>query len=250
MAWGILANAAATGLAALAYGAAAASAQRRQRRLGHATSAAPLLFLTITVYLALAALRQVAAWLSEGDAAWVAWDRRLYLAVLVPAAFVIVPHVHLVSLVTWGRRRRSLLLAGAFLAVVLVGLAFAYAGGITGPERSAYGTEWTMDSDVTKALLVAAIMLPGLVGSVALVALARRLGPADRRRVAFIGVACLVFFLVFTLDALGLAGLPLLAARLVTAATGLLALLAYRERQGEATFVPPPERPGEGFYER
>src|SRR5688572_19013276 len=68
--WGIAANAATTGLAAAAYAAAAVAAQRRQRRMGRSTSAAPLLFATIAVYLAVASLRQVAAFLSADDPAW------------------------------------------------------------------------------------------------------------------------------------------------------------------------------------
>src|SRR5690349_15055713 len=108
VAWGILANAAATGLAAATYGAAAAGAQQRQRRLGRPTSAAPLLLATIALYLAVAALRQVFAWLSVDDPAYVAGDRTLFYIVIVPAAFVIVPHVHLVSLVAWGKPKRSM----------------------------------------------------------------------------------------------------------------------------------------------
>jgi hypothetical protein len=247
MAWGALANAATTGLAAAAYGAAARAAQRRQRRLGRSASAAPLLFATIAVYLAVAALRQAAAWQSGRDADWVAVDRALFLAVIVPAAVVIVPHVHLVSLVRWGRPRRSMAIAAAFLLVVLVGLAFAYLGGIEGPVTSAYGTDWTMNSPVTKAVLLFAIMLPGLAGSLALVAMARHLDPAGRRRVRAIGWSCFVYFLVFTLDAFGLAGLPLLAARLATAATGIVAWAAYRV--GGESYTPP-AGPDEGLYSR
>lgn len=251
MAWGIAANAAVTALAALAYGAAALAAQRRQWRLGHSTSAAPLLFGTITFYLAVAAMRQLAAWLSEGDAAWVDVDRFLFLVVIVPAAVVIAPHVHLVSLVGWGRPALSRALALGFLAVVLVGIAFAYIEGIDGPVASDYGTDWTLRSPVTKVVLLVAIMLPGLVGSAALVWMARRLDAAGRRRVGFIGVSCLVYFLVFTLDAFGLAGIPLLAARLATAGTGILAWLAYGpRREQESVYAPAPGGPDESLYER
>lgn len=245
MAWGILANAAATGLAALAYGAAAVAAHRRQRRLGHATSAAPLLFLVIALYLALAAARQAAAWQGQ-----VEWDRRLYYAVIVPAAFVIVPHVHLVSLVKWGSARRSMVLAGVFFAIVAVGVAFAYIGGIEGPVESPYGTDWTMNSAVTKVVLVGFIMLPGLVGSIALVWMARYLDGDGHRRVSYIGLSCLVYFFVFTLDALGLAGWPLLFARLVTAATGIVALVAYRPGDETTSFTPAPGGPDDTWYER
>lgn len=251
MAWGIAANAVVTGLAAAAYGAAAVAAQRRQRRLGRTTSAAPLLFATIALYLFVASLRQAAAWMSASDAAWVAVDRALYLIVLVPAAFVIVPHVHLVSLVHWGLPKRSLALALGFLAVVVVGLAFAYWEGIEGPMTSAYGTDWSMRSIVTKILLVVAIMLPGLAGSGALVWMARRMDVQGRRRVGFIGWSCLVYFAVFTLDAFGLAGLPFLGARLATAATGLLAWRAYQSPRGrESSYTPPEEEDQHRMYER
>ncbi|HJQ93991.1 MAG TPA: hypothetical protein VJ874_06900, partial [Candidatus Thermoplasmatota archaeon] len=130
MAWGILANAATTAIAATAYGAAALAAQRRQERLGRSTSAAPFLFATITFYLAVAAMRQVAGWLSQGDAAWVEVDHFLFFIVILPAAVVIAPHVHLVSLLAWGRPSLSRALAAGFLAVVLVGLAFTYVEGI------------------------------------------------------------------------------------------------------------------------
>jgi len=250
VAWGILANAAATGLAAAAYAAAAVAAQLRQRRIGHGTSAAPLLFATIAVYLAVASLRQVAAWRSGSDAEWVDVDRTLYLVVILPAAFVIVPHVHLVSMVLWGRPRRSQALALAFLAVVAVGLAFAYIGGITGPVTSAYGSDWSLNSPVTKVLLLVAIMLPGLVGSGALVVLAKRLDPAGRRRVRLIGWSTLVYFGVFTADAFGLAGIPLLLARLATAATGVVAWAAYQQAAGPVVYEPPPEDPKDAVYER
>lgn len=242
MPWGILANAAATGIAALAYGAAAVAARRRQRRVG-AASAVPLLFATIALYLAIAALRQGAAWLSAGDADWVAVDRGLYLAVIVPAAFVIVPHVHVVSLVRWGRPDRSRAIAATFLAIVAVGLAFAYIGGLDGPVTSGFGTDWTLRSPVTKALLVVAIMLPGLLGSGAMVWMGRRLDEEGRRRVQYIGWSCLAYFLVFTLDAFGLAGVPLLAARLATAGTGLLAWMAYQGGGPRETEYQPPLTP-------
>lgn len=252
MAWGILANAAVTALAATAYGAAAVAAQRRQRRVGRSTSSAPLLFGTISLYLAVASLRQVAAWFSVADAGWIDVDRTLYLVVIVPAAFVIVPHVHLVSLVAWGQPRRSHAIAAAFLAIVTVGLAFAYVGGVDGPATSDYGTDWTLRSAVTKVLLFVAIMIPGLAGSAALVVMAGHLDGDGRQRVTFIGISCLVYFAVFTLDAFGLAGLPLLAARLATAGTGVLAWLAYLtwRRPGSTTYAPPAHEPDQQLYGR
>lgn len=250
MAWGILANAAVTGLAAAAYAAAALAALDRQRRV-RAASAVPVLFGTIAAYLVIASLRQGAAWMAVADDGWVAVDRALYLAVLVPAAFVIVPHVHVVSLVAWGRPDRSKALAAGFLAVVAVGLAFAYLGGLDGPTESDFGTDWSMRSPVTKVLLVVAIMLPGLAGSAALVWLARRLDGDGRHRVRYIGWSCLGYFVVFTLDAFGLAGVELLAARLATAGTGLLAWWAYRGSGArESRYEPPLTPDDQRLYDR
>jgi hypothetical protein len=195
-------------------------------------------------------LRQTAAWATEFNAGWQDVDRALYLTVIVPAAFVIVPHVHVVSLVAWGRPRRAMGIALAFTAVVLVGLAFAYVGGISGPQVSDYGTDWTLDSDVTKLVLLLCIMLPGLVGSAGLLAMAGRLDAKGKRRVTLVGWAMLVYFAVFTLDAFGLTGLSLLGARLATAGTGVLAWLAYRSPRHPQGYSPPSERPDEMMYER
>lgn len=249
MVWGIWANAVTTGLAAIAYSAAAGSSYARQRRRALPLGAAPLLFATIALYLALAAARQVAAALSVNDPSYVDVDRGIYYAVVIPAALVIVPHMHLVSFVHWGDVRRSRLVAAMFLAVVAIGIAFGYLGGVEGPVASDFGTDWSLRSPVTKVLLVAAIMLPGIAGSGLLLVTARRLGERDRRRVARTGWATLAYFLVFTLDAFGLSGIPLLLARLLTAATGVLAWSAYREPPG-FVYVPPPSKPGDRIYEQ
>lgn len=206
-----------------------------------------MLFGTIALYLGIAALRQVAALYSESNPAFVDVDLALYYVVIVPAAFVIVPHVYLVTNAWSGNQRRSFAAATVFLAVVAVGLVFAYVGGVDGPVRSEFGTDWSLRSRVTQVLLVVAIMVPGIAGSATLVTLSRRLGKDDRRRIRLIGWSCLAYFVVFTLDAFGLAGIALLAARLATAGTGLLARAAYRSKSIE--HAPAPFKPGEGPFE-
>lgn len=248
MALGALANVGITGVAAACYAAAAVAAQARRRRVAGAEGAGPFLFGTIAVYLGLAALRQVAAFYSVTEPDFEDVDRGLYYLVIVPAALVIVPHVYLVSSLLWHRPGLSQKLAAGFLLVVLVGLIFGYIGGVDGPFRSDYGTDWSLRSPVTKILLVVAIMLPGLLGAAALIWVARGFGEADQRRFRLVGISALAYFLVFTLDAFGLAGIPLLSARLAMAGTGLLAWWAYR--RVDVVHIPEPFRPDEAPYQR
>jgi hypothetical protein len=249
VAWGILANAVTTAIAASAYGTAAVAARRRQRRLG-AASALPLLFSVVALYLLVASLRQFAAWQSTDHPSWVDVDRALYYVVVVPAALAIVPHMQVVSLVAWGKPRLAALVALVFLAVAATGIAFVYVEGIHGPETSEYGTDWTINSPVTKLVLLGGIMLPGLVGSAALITMAGGLDAAGKRRVSLVGWSMAAYFAVFTLDAFGLTGLSLLGARLATAGTGALAWWAYREPSAKGQVYAPPLEPDQMMYER
>ena len=249
MAWGILANAGVTALAAAAYLLAAGSAQRRQRRLGHATSAAPLFLAMVALFLTLAALRQLAAFAATRDLGFAEWDRRIYLFLLAPAGLAIAPHVYMVTQVHSGSRAKAQAVAAFFALVVLVGLWFCYTGGVTRDADDEYGTEWTLDSRVAGVLILLAILLPGLAGSGWLLHLSRKLAGFERRRVALIGWSSLVYFAIFTIDALGLSGPSLLAARIVTAGTGVLAWWAYQEPKVH-TYAPPPEKPGENPFGR
>ena len=244
--WGIAANVVATGAAAIAYGFAARAAQRRQRGLGRRLGPAAVFFAVIAVFLALAAARQLAA-----AGGWPQLDLAIYLANVPMAAFVIVPHSYLVAVVRTGSDRVAGRVAFGFLLVVTVGIGFALLGGVTEEPRTDFGTDWSLDSPVARILIVAAILLPGLVGSAWLLALARRLPEAERRRIRLVGAAALGYFVLFTIDAYGLSGPAFLAARVLTAGTGVLAYLAYRRPPAElASYSPPPEEPGQNPFSR
>jgi hypothetical protein len=219
-------NAAATGIAALAYAGAARSALRRGRR-----RAVPTLFGLIAVFLVLASLRQVAAALSE-DPWFAEADRQLFFLLLVPAATTILPLVHLLGSILSDDPRVPRLATGVAALPIAVGLYFAFAEGVHGPIVSWYGTDWELVSPVTKAILVGVILLPATVGSAWLIRLARE--PAvPSRRILLVGVSSLVFFVLFVLDALTLPGPLLILARLGTAAAGVVAWVAYAKSPPE-----------------
>ncbi len=246
VAWGIVANIAATALAAAAFTFAARAAQRRQRDLGRGLGPAALFFAVIAVFLQLAAWRQVAAGFGA-----VRLDVAIYLANIPLAALVIVPHSYLVAFARTGSDRRARQVAWAFLLVVAVGIGFAIAGGVTAEPRTDYGTDWSLGSAVARILIVVAILLPGLAGSAWLVRLSRRLQDPERRRIRLVGYAALGYFILFTIDAYGLSGPAFLAARVLTAGTGLLAWWAYREqpRTGHS-YSPPPGDPGDHAWSK
>ena len=217
---GILLNAAATAVAAACFAAVGASMARRKTREGQSL-AGPLFFGTTALFLSLAALRQVAAY--AGD---VALDRLLFQVLLVPAGLAIVPLVHLATQLLTGRRRAADAVALLFAGAALVGLASAYLEGFGGPRASPWGTEWTIHSTLAKALLVLILTIPGIAVGGLLLHTGRRTPGEAGRRARLLGVSCAVYYLVFTVDALGLDGVPLLLARLATAATAVLAYMA------------------------
>lgn len=217
---GILLNAAATGVAALCFAAVGVSMARRKTREGQSL-AGPLFFGTTALFLALAALRQVAAYAGEA-----ALDLLLFQILLVPAGLAIVPLVHLATQLLTGRRRAADAVALLFAGAALAGLASAYLEGFGGPRASPWGTEWIIHSALTKALLVLIFAVPGVAIGALLVYTGRRTGGETGRRARLLGVSCGVYYLVFTFDAFGLDGVPLLLARLATAATAVLAYAA------------------------
>lgn len=199
-----------------------------RRYHGSAGRAVVTFFAIAALFLALAGARQVFAYLSRGDGAWVSWDRSTFYLLVVPAAYNVLPLVHL-SATAWGwsvRLRRSLVLLFALAATT--GLAFVYLDGLEGPKVSDWGTEWSIVSPVSSALVFLVLTLPALAFSLSLLLAARRLQGMDRRRLARVGTACLVYYIVFTTDAFAAPGPALLLERLVTAATGVVAASAYR----------------------
>ena len=249
MAWGVVANIAVTTLAAWSYAMAAAAARRRRHRLGKATGPATVYFGVVSVFLLLAALRQLAGMLGQDGRIDEEWDLRIYYANIPLAAAAIVPHAYLVALIRTGSSRRASIVAAVFLAIVGVGVVFSYLGGVTEEPRTGYGTDWSLGSVVARVLIVVAILLPGLIGSGWLIRLSRRLVDSERRRIRLIGWSALAYFAIFTLDAYGLSGPMLLAARVLTAGTGLLAWWAYQEPEVH-TYTPPPDKPGENPFGR
>lgn len=239
MAWGlaVVANVVATGLASGAYALAARAAQRRQRDLGRSTGPAAIFFAVVATFLLLASARQVAAAAGAHDL-----DVAIYLANVPVAALAIVPHAYLVALVRTGDPARAGQVGLFFTVAVATGAIFALVGGITEEPRTDYGTDYSIDSAVARALVAVIILLPGLAGSGWLVASSGRVPESERLRIRLVGWATLGYFVLFTVDAYGLSGPLLLADRVLTAGTGLLAAWAYRSPRPPApqAYTPPP----------
>lgn len=221
---GILLNAVTTGLAAACFlGVAFAVGRRKARR--KSSLAAPLFLGTVGLFLALAAMRQLAAFSGS-----LPLERLIHHLLIPPAAFAIVPLVHLVTMLVSGSRRVAYATSAVFAAAAAIGVAFAYAGGFGGPFTSPWGSEWTIHSNVAKAMILLVLTLPGIVAGIVLLAIGRRMPDDTGRRASLVGTMCIVYYLVFTFDAFGLEGLHLLLARVITAATALMAYEAYFPR--------------------
>ncbi len=222
---GALVTAAVTLVASGAFGWAAWMTRRHRGAAGRAVVS---FFVIATLFLALAGTRQVFAYLSTRSDTWIEWDRNTFYLLVVPAAYNTLPLVHLTSLAYgWpARLRRALVLFFALAATA--GLAFVYRDGLEGPKVSEWGTEWSIVSPVSGILILLVLTLPAVVFSLLLLRASRRLAGLDRKRLARVSVAFLAYYLVFTADAFAAPGPALLAERLVTAATGVVAASAYR----------------------
>lgn len=236
---GILLNAAATAVSAAGFAAVGVSMARRKTRDGHSL-AGPLFFGTTALFLALAAARQVAAYAGNEPL-----DMLLFQVLLVPAGLAIVPLVHLAAQLLWGRRPVADAVALLFAGAALVGLASAYLEGFSGPIVSPWGTEWTIHSRLAKVLLILILTLPGIAIGGLLLYTGRKTEGEAGRRARLLGVSCAVYYLVFTFDAFGLDGVPLLLARLATAATAVMAYAAsfpgaFRRQAPAAEPMPDP----------
>lgn len=231
---GIVINAGVTLFAGACYLTVAAIVHRRRGREAGRVPSAALYFLIVGACLTLAGLRQATAWAGQYSPTLAPVDYWIYLAVVPPAALTIVPLSHLTAFAAWGKPRVANLVAGFFTVVCGVGITLAYAGGFTGPEISYWGSEWRINSAAAKVMLVLFITLPAVAASVLLAYTGSKMRGAPGRKLRLIGWACLIYYAAFTLDALGLDGVPLILARLTTAGAALLGYLAYAGASEEA----------------
>ncbi|HEX9816908.1 MAG TPA: hypothetical protein VGB18_08000 [Candidatus Thermoplasmatota archaeon] len=218
---GAFVNAGVTAFAGACY---AFVGMRLSRR--HQSRATQLFMALVALYLVLAALRQVAAGLENVSA-----DRAIFLALLIPAGYSIVPLMVVVAKIRSEKPGLARLAMYGFLAAITIGLVFAFLGGITGPTTSDWGTDWRLNSPVARALIFLAMLLPGLVASIYLIRVGRKVGAAVGRRATLLGWSCGVFYVVFTADALALSGLALVLARVLTALAATLAYVAYARHE-------------------
>lgn len=221
---GALLNAGATAIAAASFLFAARELWIR-RAVAKTTTASAMFFATVGTFLLLAAARQLAGLSGNHDV-----DRALFMLLLAPAGLAIVPLVYMGVGALTGDVRRARMIAAFFVGVNLVGLGFAYAGGVSGPMFTEWGTEYALNSSVAKIMLIVFLTLPGVAIGAALAWTGRRTAGEDGRRATLVGASCAIYYVVFTIDALALEGWGLIAARVVTAGAALLAYVAYLPR--------------------
>lgn len=221
-------TAAATLVAALAFGAAAHTTSRAPGGMTRSRSI-PLFFAIVACFLLVAALRQFAAPFS------LTWDRRLILASSIPAAYTILPLAYLAGRILGWRPMHRRLAVMAFAAAGTIGWVFVYIGGVAGPTTSMWGSEWSINSILARAMVLLVLTLPGLGFGALLLFGSTRLEGDDGRRIRLVAAACLVYYGAFTFDAFAAPGPALALERLLTAGAAILALRAYRPPETDRT---------------
>lgn len=235
---GIVINAVVTAFAAACYLYAGVAVHRRNSRHSRRIGASAAFFLVAGAYLALAALRQAAAYAGTLDPAYARLDYLVYHVVAVPAAFAIVPLAYLTAYAVWGRARLAVGVAAFFAFAASVGLGFVYAEGITGPEMGYWGSDWSINSTTAKIMIVLFTTLPAVFASIVLVYSGSKMeGPAGKR-LRLVGTSFLIYYVAFTVDAYGLEGLPFIGVRLVTAGAAILGYVAYARVPDAPAFKP------------
>ncbi|MDD5502706.1 MAG: hypothetical protein PHH26_04485, partial [Candidatus Thermoplasmatota archaeon] len=176
-------------------------------------------------YLLVAGFRQLAAYAGN-----VSYDKALYYILAAPAAYIVIPLVFLASYVLWGKRNASYGISAFFALAASIGLLFLYLEGISNRYLDYWGSDWKINSVVTRVLLLAAGMVPAVTASSLLIYLGwktRREDGNDGKRILLVGISALIFYVCFILDAFGLGGISFIAVRIITAEAALIGYVAY-----------------------
>lgn len=193
---------------------------------GRAESARAMFFFLVGAHLALAGLRQLVAAGAQAPSAFIATlgvdllrlDVALfYLASLVGGASVIA--LAYLAFELAGKRRVALAVGLGLGVVASLAFALLLRAPLSGPHASAWGSDWRVESLGVSLLLASLAALPALV-SIALMLWTRRM--------TMLACAALVYYAALIPDALGLAGIPFMVARVAAASSALLAWEAVR----------------------
>ena len=230
---GMLANAAVTAFASACFLYVSFVIRRRRVPVEPRALAAALLFGIIGVHLTLAASRQLVAYGAGGSPAFARLEAPIFYATVLPAALAIVPLSYIAAWALSGREAAARATAGAFIGVIAVGIALVFQGGIEGPDRSYWASEWTIRSLAARVMILVFITLPAF-GAGAILLRAGRTGGEAGRRARLVGWACLIYYAAFTFDALGEPGIWLLAERIAMAVAAIIGFRAYFPRRGSS----------------
>ncbi len=187
-----------------------------------------LFFLLSGVYLSLVGTRQFFAYAGRFDI-----DKALFLILAPFFAYSAAPLVYLAVYLLSGAKRLSIWISVSVAFLASVGLFFLYAGGITALPMSEWGSDYAVNSPVTRVLILIVYLLAGLVSSVILFGVGRKCDDAQvRYRLVGVGLSCLIFFTVNTVDAFAVSGAAMLVVRVLIMISALVAYLAYFPPKG------------------
>lgn len=225
---GMLVNAGVTTFASACFLYVGFAVRRRRAPAGARSTAAMILFVTIGIHLAFAALRQLVAFVGVDSPAIARFEVPIFYASVIPAGLTIVPLAYIATWALTGREQVSRIVTGAFLAAVATGMMFVFREGIEGPLLSFWASEWTIVSLTARIMIILVMTIPAFIAAAILLhAGAARLN-APARRARLVGWACLLYYAAFTFDALGEPGIWLLVERLAMAVAAVIGWRAYQ----------------------
>lgn len=231
---GILANAAVTAVAGFAHLVVAGAILDRKTGGERRALVVVCFYALVGVHLLLASLRQAVSFMSIEWPHLAPLEAAVFYVSAVPAALAVLPLVYIGTFATSGDEQASRVVTGALATIISLGVFLLMWGGIEGPVMSEWGSEWIITSFGARAMLFLFVTLPMLLASALLIRVSRQLDGEARRRVGLAGLSFLVYSFAFTLDALGLTGVALLAARIVMGSAAMLGYAAYFRTESSA----------------
>ncbi|QQG39637.1 MAG: hypothetical protein HYS81_04675 [Candidatus Aenigmatarchaeota archaeon] len=157
-------------------------------------------------------------------------DKTFFLAAGIPGSIIAAPVIGLLVFTLTGDRKRTLLAELAVALLALWSVILAAQEGFVGPHVTYWGTQYDLVSGLAKIVIMAGLLLPGVIGSAALLWMSRySQSPRIGRSLFLSSLSMLVFMASVSLDTIigGSSGELILLFRLLVVASAVLAFRAY-----------------------
>jgi hypothetical protein len=180
-------------------------------------------FMFVSIYLGLVGIRQFFAYAGRFDI-----DAMLFFALAPFFSFSAVPLMYMAIYILSGSKKIAVVVSTMVAAAAVVGLAFLYIKGITPIPMTEWGSDYEINSIVTRMLVLFVYLLCGIFSSIVFLWSGRKCDdPHVRYRLIMVGSSCLIFFIVSTVDAFGEEGVAMMGIRAITAVSALIMYMAY-----------------------